>query len=131
MGMLLVDIYDCAQTGGGALVAVFGEDITQNECREIINLLSLNQLGILLEAGAPEGTRIAHKHGWVTNPNTGVINSMGDAGIIFTSNGDYVAAIFLYQPVQLIWEPVSGMFGDLSEAIYNYFTLPGGQSARR
>jgi hypothetical protein len=80
-------------------------------------------LGVLLEGGPPEGTQIAHKHGWVTNPNTGVINSMGDAGIIFTTSGDYVVSIFLYHPVQLIWEPVSTMFSDLSQAIYNYYTL--------
>ncbi|MDA1330441.1 MAG: serine hydrolase [Chloroflexi bacterium] len=129
MGMLLSDIYQCAETGGGALVAVYGDNLTQNECREIINLLSLNQLGILLEAGVPEGTRVAHKHGWVTNPNTGVINTIGDAGLIFTPNGDYVVSIFLFQPVQLIWEPISNMFGDLSEAIYNYFTLPSGPNS--
>lgn len=123
MGMLLADIYQCAQSGGGALVAVFGERITQSECREIVELLSKNLLGALLEGGAPEGTRIAHKHGWVTNPNTGVINSMGDAGIVFTPAGDYVLVIFLYQPVQLIWEPISTMFSDLAEAVYNYYTL--------
>lgn len=124
MGVLLTDIYQCSQTGGGAIAAVFNGEVTQSECRDIINLLAQNKLGLLLEAGPPEGTRVAHKHGWVTNPNTGVINTIGDAGIIFTANGDYVVAIFLYQPVQLIWEPISSMFADLSEAIYNYFTLP-------
>lgn len=128
MGMLLADIYQCAETGGGALIAVFGEAVTQAECQEMINLLSLNKLGILIEAGAPEGTRVAHKHGWVTNPNTGEINTIGDAGIVFTPGGDYVVAIFLYHPVQLVWEPISGMFADLSEAIYNYFTLPSAES---
>lgn len=124
IGMLLSDIYQCAETGGGALAAVFQGRITQAECQDMINLLSQNRIGVLLEAGAPEGTRIAHKHGWVTNPNTGVINTMGDAGIVFTPTGDYVVAIFLYQPVQLIFDPISAMFGDLGEAIYNYYTLP-------
>ena len=124
MGMLLADIYQCSKNGGGAIGAVFKDRVTQDECRKIINLLSLNQLGLLLEGGPPEGTQIAHKHGWVINPNTGVLNTIGDAGIIFTANGDYVAVIFLYQSVQLIWEPISAMFSDLSEAIYNYFNLP-------
>lgn len=125
MGTLLVDLYQCSESGGGAIAVAFDGRVTQDECRRIIDLLTRNQLGILLEAGIPEGTRIAHKHGWVTNPTTQVINSMGDAGIVYTPNGDYVAVIFLYQPVQLIWDPISEMFGDLSEAIYNYFTLPG------
>jgi hypothetical protein len=123
MGMLLADIYQCAETGGGALVAVYGDLLTQLECQAIVEVLTQNLLGVLLEGGPPEGTQIAHKHGWVTNPNTGVINSMGDAGIIFTPSGDYVVSIFLYHPVQLIWEPVSTMFSDLSQAIYNYYTL--------
>lgn len=124
IGTLLADIYQCSENGGGAIAAVFAGKVTQDECREMINLLTRNQLGILLEAGSPEGTRIAHKHGWVTNPNTGVTNTIGDAGIVFTPSGDYVAVIFLYQPVQLIWDPISTMFKNLSEAIYNYFTLP-------
>lgn len=123
IGMLLVDLYQCAETGGGALVAVFGERITQTECQEMVNLLSNNRIGVLLEAGPPEGTRIAHKHGWVTNPNTGVINTMGDAGIVFTTTGDYVLVVFLYQPVQLVFDPIAAMFSDLSEAVYNYYTL--------
>ncbi|MEX2143817.1 MAG: serine hydrolase [Anaerolineales bacterium] len=124
IGMLLADIYQCAESGGGALVAVFQQRINQAECQDILNLLSQNRIGVLLETGAPEGTRIAHKHGWVTNPNTGVINTMGDAGIVFTPNGAYVIVIFLYQPVQLIYDPIEAMFGDLSEAIYNYYTIP-------
>ncbi len=124
IGMLLADLYQCAKTGGGALVAVFGEQITQPECQDMINLLSQNRIGVLLEAGIPEGTRIAHKHGWVTDFSTQVINTMGDAGIVFTTSGDYVVAIFLYQPVQLIFDPVSELFAKLSEAIYNYYTLP-------
>ncbi len=124
MGMLLTDLYQCAESGGGALVAVFQDRITQAECQDIINLLSLNRIGLLLEAGAPEGTRIAHKHGWIAEAPEGIIHSMGDVGIVFTPIGDYVVAIFLYHPVQLIYDPVSSMFSDLAEAIYNYYTLP-------
>ena len=124
MGMMLADLYQCAEDGGGALVAVFGDKISQAECQDMLNLLSTNRTAVLLEAGAPEGTRIAHKHGWVTNPNTGVINTMGDGGIVFTPAGDYVLVIFLYQPVQLIFDPASSMFSDLARAVYNYYTLP-------
>lgn len=124
LGMLLADLYQCADSGGGALVAVFQAEITQAECQEMLNLLSLNKLGILLEAGVPENTRVAHKHGWVTNFTTGVINTMGDAGIIFTPTGDYVLVIFFHQPVQLIYDPAAELFANLGRAIYNYYTLP-------
>ncbi len=124
MGMLLADMYQCAVSGGGSLLAVFPERITQAECQDMLNLLSQNRIALLLEAGAPEGTRIAHKHGWVTNPNTGVINTMADGGIVFTPTGDYVIVIFLYHPVQLVYDPISRMFASLAEGVYNYYTLP-------
>jgi beta-lactamase class A len=124
LGVLLSDLYQCADSGGGALIAVFQSDITQAECQDMINLLSQNKIGVLLEAGVPDGTRVAHKHGWVTNFTTGVINTMGDAGIIYTPTGNYALVIFLYQPVQLIYDPAAELFAQLGEAIYNYYTLP-------
>jgi beta-lactamase class A len=128
IGMLLADIYQCADTGGGALLAVFPGQITRAECQEMIDALALNQIAVLLEAGAPDGTRIAHKHGWVTDPATGVIQTMGDAGIVFTPSGDYVLAIFFHHPVQLVWEPISTLIGDLAQAVYNYYNLSASPS---
>jgi beta-lactamase class A len=124
IGMLLEDIYQCSQVGGGALMAVFPGEFTQSECQTMINYLTRNKMPSLLEAGLPDGTRIAHKHGWVTL--FGVMNTLGDAGIIFTPGGNYILAIFLYHQDQLIWEPASELVGDLSRAVYNYYNLPGG-----
>jgi beta-lactamase class A len=123
IGMLLQDIYDCAQTGGGALMAVFPGELTQAECQSMIELLKNNKLPALLTAGLPETIQIAHKHGWVSDIN-GVINTIGDAGIIFTPAGDYVLVIFLNHPEQLVWDPSSTLVADLSRAVYNYYNLP-------
>lgn len=123
MGMLLEDIYLCAQQGGGALLAVFPGEITQSECQTMINHLTRNRIAVLFEAGIPEATQIAHKHGWITDVN-GVINTIGDAGIIYSPGGNYVLVVFLYHPVQLIWEPASELVARLSEAVYNYYNLP-------
>ncbi len=67
MGMLLADLYQCAEYGGGALRAVFPKDITQAECNAMIDTLTRNNTPFLIEAGAPDDTRIAHKHGWVSD----------------------------------------------------------------
>jgi beta-lactamase class A len=123
IGSLLVDLYQCAETGGGALVAIFGDLITQSECQDMVTWLTRNKMPSLLEAGIPEGTRIAHKHGWITDAN-GVINEIGDAGIVYTPSGDYVLVIFFHHPVQLVWGPVSTIIGDLSKAVYNYYNIP-------
>ncbi len=122
IGMLLEDIYLCAETGGGSLPAVFPGQITQNECRQMIDLLVNNKIGVLIEAGVPDGTRVAHKHGWVAV--NGIINTIGDAGIVYTPGGNYVLVVFLHHPDQLIWENASKLIADLSRAVYNYYNIP-------
>lgn len=123
IGMLLADIYHCANIGGGSLVAAFPGQITQTECQIMIDYLSRNRIGALIEAGTPDGTKIAHKHGWVAD-FFGVIRTIGDAGIVYTPGGDYVLVIFLNHPVQLVWENSSALVADLSRAVYNYYNLP-------
>lgn len=123
LGALLEDLYQCAERNGGALLAAFPDEITQAECRSMIDLLARNKIGVLIEAGVPESTRVAHKHGWVSD-TFGVIHTIGDAGIVYTPGGDYVLVIFFYHPVQLVWEPASTLLARLSMAVYNYYNLP-------
>lgn len=122
MGTLMVDLYECAKAGGGALAAAFPEQMTQGKCQTMISYLAANRIAVLLEEGLPDGTKIAHKHGWITS-NDGLIHTMGDTGIIFTPGGDYVLAIYMYHPVQLLFNPANALFGNLSAAVYNYFNL--------
>ena len=121
IGMLLEDIYQCAQTGGGALPAAFPGQITQSECQAMNTYLINNRLPVLLTAGLPEATPIAHKHGWVTY--NGVINTIGDAGIIYSPGGNYILVVFLYHPDQLVWDPASLLIAELSRAVYNFYNL--------
>ena len=122
IGMLLMDIYQCAETGGSTLTAVYPGEINQEKCQEMIAYLLNNRLPVLLTAGLPEGTPIAHKHGWVTY--NGVINTIGNAGIVYSPGGDYVLSVFLYHPDQLIWEPAAQLIAELSRAVYNFYNLP-------
>jgi len=123
IGMLLEDIYQCAQNGGGTFGVVFPGQITQSECQSMINYLLKNKIGVLLEAGLPDGTHIAHKHGWITEAD-GLMHSISDAGIIFSSGGDYVMTVYMYQPTQLLFDPVNQLVAQLSNAVYNYFNTP-------
>jgi hypothetical protein len=119
MGILLGDIYACAN-GGGALIAAFSEDITPTECQTMLELLSENVLGSLIKGGVPDGTRVAHKHGWRSSP----LDMIGDAGIVFTPGGDYVLSIFIWDDQEMVWGPISRLVADLSKAAYNYFNPP-------
>jgi beta-lactamase class A len=119
MGILLEDLYLCAQTGGGSLVAAFPGQIDQAACQQMILYLQEDKLGALIQGGVPEGTIVAHKHGWDIN-----MNQFSDAGIIYTPSGNYILTIYVYHPVQALWDIVSPLYAELSRAIYNYFNLP-------
>jgi len=124
MGMLLADIYQCATFGGGALVAAFPGQITQEVCQQMIDFLAADKIGVLIEAGVPEGTQVAHKHGWISESGSGVIKNISDSAIVYSPGGNYVLVMYAYHPVQAVWEPVSELFADLSQVVYNYFNLP-------
>ncbi len=123
IGMLLTDIYQCAKNGGGTLVAAFPDKVNQAACQVMINYMVQDKFGSLIQAGVPDGTVVAHKHGFVRDQND-IIHDISDAGIVYTTNGDFVLAIYTYHPVQAIWDQVNPLFIQLTQAIYNYFNLP-------
>ncbi len=122
IGTLLGDIYACANGGGGAMIAAFPEEITPQECDLMLELLSENVLGSLIKGGVPDGTRVAHKHGWRSSP----LDMIGDAGIVFSPGGDYIISLFFWDDQEMVWEPTSRLIADLSRAAYNYFNPPSG-----
>jgi len=123
IGLLLNDIYECAQTGGGSFAAVFPGQITQNECKSMISYLTQNHIGVLIEAGVPEGTKVAHKHGWAVDPVDGLMHTVGDAALVYTPGGNYILSIFIHNDDQIVWDAANKMVADLSSAVYNYFNL--------
>jgi len=120
MGMLLDDIYQCADVGGGALAAVFPGQYTQSKCRQMITYLVGNHLPMLITAGLPEGTQIAHKHGWITEAD-GLLHTIGDAGIVYTPGGNFVLTVYLHNKTQLLFDPANTLIADLARAVYNYY----------
>ncbi|HSB88917.1 MAG TPA: serine hydrolase [Anaerolineales bacterium] len=119
IGSLLGDIYACAK-GGGSLLAAEPGLIRPAECQHMLDLLAENKIGILIEAGVPEGTRVAHKHGWTDSP----LDSIGDAAVVYSPGGDYVVVIFLWDSPEMIFGPTSDLITDLSRAVYNFFNPP-------
>ena len=120
MGMLLADLYQCATSGGGALIAAFPERISSQICQQIIAYLSTDKIGVLIEAGVPEGTQIAHKHGWITSSD-GVIRNFSDASIVYSAGGNFVLSIYAYHPGQIVFDDANILFADLGAAAYNFY----------
>ncbi len=117
MAMLLEMVYQCV-AGGGTLIAAYPGQLNQDECQFMIELMNQNRIGSLIEAGVPEGTSVAHKHGWEAETH-------GDAGIVFTPGGDYVLVQYLFFPGWLEWAVSSPLMADISQATYNFFNFEG------
>ncbi|GMQ78979.1 MAG: serine hydrolase [Anaerolineae bacterium] len=116
IGSLLSMIYYCAR-GGGTLIAIYGDEITPEECQAIIDLMILNVEGNLIRFGVPQGTPVSHKHGWAQATHA-------DAGIVFSPGGDYVIVEYLNQSGDWLLAEVSfPILREIARAAYNYFNV--------
>ncbi len=116
MGTLFSLIYDCAEFNSGLTFALPSGDITQRECRQMLELASANDLERLLQGGIPPEARIAHKNGWI-------FDTVGDAGIVYSPNGrHYVISVFLWERTEFQdYEKLWPLVEDISRAAWNYF----------
>lgn len=117
MGIALAMLYYCAQ-GEGGFLAVYPEEITQEECQAIIDLMVRNEEGNLIRYGVPENIPVSHKHGWS-------VNEHGDAGLVYSPSGDYAIMIYLAQPESdwLSSEYSFPIIREIARAAYNYFNF--------
>jgi beta-lactamase class A len=122
MGMLLTDIYQCAANGGGEFAQVFPGQISQNECKQMVDLLFGNHMPTLLAAGTPDGVKVAHKHGWI-NELDGVVHTYCDAAIVYSPGGDYVMTMYMWNKNQLLFDTANQLMANLSQTVYNYFNI--------
>jgi len=122
MGTLLADLYQCAQDSGGALIAAFPDKVSPATCQLMIDFMAQDKLGSLIQGGVPDGTLVPHKHGYVP-ASDGVVHDTSDAGIVYTPGGNFVLSIYSYHPVNNIWDNINPLFGNLTQAVYNYFNI--------
>ena len=117
IGYLLGMLYTCAR-GEGGLLAIYPDEITQDECQAIVDLMVQNVEGNLIRYGVPESNdvRVSHKHGWSFNEH-------GDAGIVYTPGGDYAIYTLLAQPENdwLMSDYSFPILREISRSAYNYF----------
>ena len=116
MGTLFNLLYDCAEFGSG-LVTVFPDgQITQQECRQMLELTSANDLERLLQGGIPRDVRISHKNGWI-------FDTVGDAGVVYSPNGrHYVISVYLWEETEFQdYEKLWPLVEEISRAAWNFF----------
>ena len=117
IGRLLQMVYECATRNSGSLRETYPDEITQAECREILDVMQRLKLGAFIENGVPQGTAVAHKHGWIDDTH-------GDAAVVFTPGGDYVLGIALYDSEWLEWEISNPLIAEVSRRVYAHFNDP-------
>jgi len=126
MGTLYNLIYDCAEFGSGLIASYPEGQITQQECRQMLELTSANDLERLLQGGLPPGTRISHKNGWI-------FDTVGDTGIVYSPNGrDYVISVYLWEEAEFQdYEKLWPLVEEISRATWNFFNPENALIQRR
>jgi uncharacterized protein YraI len=116
LGLLLNGIYQCAYNNSGPLLSAFPGRFDQRECRQMLDVMSSNNLSepLLMSAGVPPEIRVAHKHGWTPDTH-------GNAGIVFTPGGNYVLVVALHNPTWLDFGESFPLITEISRTIYNYY----------
>ena len=118
LGTLFSLIYDCAEFNSGLAYALAGGQVSQQECRQMLEVTSANDLARLLQGGIPPGVRISHKNGWLTD-------TVGDAGVVYSPNGrHYVISVFLWERTETEfqnYEQLWPLVEEVSRAAWNFF----------
>ncbi len=116
LGWLLDGMYQCAFNNNGPLMSAAPGDFTQTECRQMLDVMTSNNMGqpLLMSAGVPPDTRVAAKHGWVPDTH-------GNAGIVFTPGGDFVLVVALHNPDWLDFGESFPLITQIAHTVYNYY----------
>jgi beta-lactamase class A len=114
LGGLLASVYQCAVNENGPLLETYPDDYTPAECRQILNAMSNNRINALIEMGVPEGTVVAHKHGWIDDTH-------GDAGVVFTPGGDFALVVAVHNPGWMNFEESFPLIANITRMVYNYY----------
>lgn len=114
LGDVLTAVYQCAKDGSGPLIALFGNQFTINKCRAMVLLMDSDKIGVMVEAGVPQGTTVAHKHGWVSETH-------GDAAIVFTPGGDFVLTVTMRQKTWLDYTDSFPKISEIARMVYNSY----------
>ena len=122
IGELLVMLSRCAEDNKAEMVQKTQGLISSPECQLMIDVLSRNKMGALIEAGLPEGTKIAHKHGW-SQERDGLVHSFSDVAIVYGLESDFVITIFLYSQDQLLFDQANPLIARISQSVFNAYNL--------
>ena len=115
MAQIYIDLEQCSQ-GKGVLLEKYGENLTAARCKEMIGWLETNGDHTRMLSGLPKDAKVAHKSGWIPP------EIQADAGIVRSPGGDFVIAIYMYQPGERYPDTaVKSLLGNVARLVYSYY----------
>lgn len=123
MGQILTAIHECA-LDDGLLRATYPDEITAEECRQILFYMTHDQFMELLWGGLP-GWRdawIVHKHGFA-------FESHSDVALIWGPTGPYVVSVFLFRQGWMDWGTSNSTIKAVSRLTWRFFEFQRSQGA--
>jgi beta-lactamase class A len=112
MAQFFVMLVECVD-GKGLLIQKYGDTLSSGLCSEMIEWLAQPRDLQWMVAGIEPGIKVAHKSGWLHDMQS-------DVGIVYSPNGRYVAAIFVWREGQVDTGP-SPYLANISHTIYSFF----------
>lgn len=115
MGQILAAIYECT-LDKGILRERYAEQITPDECSQILFYMTHDQFRELIWGGLPELNNqwILHKHGFA-------FESHSDVALVWGPNGPYVMSVFLFRNGWMDWSTSNSTMQMLSRITWNFF----------
>jgi beta-lactamase class A len=115
MAQIYIDLEQCSQ-GKGILLEKYSENLTAARCKEMIGWLETNGDHTRMLSGLPKDAKVAHKSGWIPP------EIQADAGIVRSPGGDFVLAVYLYQPGERYSDAaVKNLLGSFARLVYSYY----------
>jgi hypothetical protein len=109
-------LYQCAEFGGGGLLAAYPGELSQEACQQMVEIMGQNPDGIIM-AGIPADVFVSHKHGW------GSVDTITDSAIIYSPGRTYVLAYGLWVPDANWVDPnrTFPLLEQVSELLFNFY----------
>jgi hypothetical protein len=123
-GLLLEGIYQCTR-GGGLLRMLYPQQITPDECEDVLHWLETERASVPLVNGIAADVRIVHQT-TVYRPDEASGRPMGggtfvNQAVIYSPNTDIIITAYLYHPTWTRWEESAPAFETVGQLAYQYF----------
>jgi beta-lactamase class A len=115
MAQIYINLEQCSE-GKGVLLEKYGENLSAARCKEMIAWLETNGDHTRMLSGLPKDAKVAHKSGWIPP------EIQADVGIVRSPGGDFVIAIYMYQPGERYPDSaVKNLLGSVARLTYSYY----------